>query len=84
MAKVLKAGCGRVYVRDYAEGDLAQQRFSASSRPQQLSHGFYVRMDGTRAYYFTEAGAQPAPSSSHMSCDALQHVSPAAKLTMQL
>lgn len=38
--------------RDYAIGDLAQERFS--SKDQKISENFYVRGDGTRAFYFTE------------------------------
>ena len=48
------AGEGRVLVRDYAAGDLAQARF-AVKEGQRLGDNFYVRGDGTRAYYFTPA-----------------------------
>ncbi|KAL0024741.1 hypothetical protein WJX77_012493 [Trebouxia sp. C0004] len=54
VARVLKAGTGRVLVRDYAEGDLAQLRLSGPTRNQRLSHNFYVRSDGTQAYYFSK------------------------------
>jgi methyltransferase-like protein 6 len=41
-------------VRDYAAGDLAQERFEGKvAANQKLSENFYVRHDGTRAYYFT-------------------------------
>ncbi|XP_078173588.1 S-adenosyl-L-methionine-dependent methyltransferases superfamily protein [Carex rostrata] len=43
---------GRVLFRDYASGDLAQERLT--SKGQQISESFYVRGDGTRAYYFSE------------------------------
>ena len=48
---------GLLLIRDYAQGDGAQERFKASSRPKQLDeHGrFFVRQDGTRAYYFETA-----------------------------
>lgn len=48
---VLKPG-GCVLVRDYASGDLAQERLN--KKDQKISENFYVRGDGTRSYYFTE------------------------------
>lgn len=35
--------------------DLAQQRLGTSGRPQQLGSSFFMRMDGTKAFYFSEA-----------------------------
>ncbi|XP_004498868.1 uncharacterized protein [Cicer arietinum] len=48
--KVIKPN-GHVLLRDYATGDLAQERFSG--KDQKISDNFYVRGDGTRAYYFS-------------------------------
>jgi len=54
LSTVMRGGQkGVVCVRDYAAGDLAQTRFSAKDA-QKLSENFYVRHDGTRAYYFTK------------------------------
>ncbi|OVA04465.1 Methyltransferase type 12 [Macleaya cordata] len=49
--KVLKPN-GLVLLRDYAVGDLAQERFTC--KDQKISENFYVRGDGTRAFYFSE------------------------------
>ncbi|GAB4854463.1 hypothetical protein Ancab_023047 [Ancistrocladus abbreviatus] len=49
--KVLKPN-GHVLFRDYATGDLAQERLTC--KDQKISENFYVRGDGTRAFYFSE------------------------------
>ncbi|KAG9451813.1 hypothetical protein H6P81_004717 [Aristolochia fimbriata] len=49
--KVLKPN-GHLMVRDYATGDLAQERLTC--KDQEISENFYVRGDGTRAFYFSE------------------------------
>ncbi|KAK4793001.1 hypothetical protein SAY86_023436 [Trapa natans] len=51
ISKVLKPN-GHVLFRDYATGDLAQERFSC--KDQMISQNFYVRGDGTRAFYFSK------------------------------
>ncbi|KAI9107126.1 hypothetical protein K1719_022654 [Acacia pycnantha] len=48
--KVMKPN-GYVLFRDYAAGDFAQEKFS--DKGQKISDNFYVRGDGTRAYYFS-------------------------------
>ncbi|CAN6456163.1 unnamed protein product [Victoria cruziana] len=49
--RVLKPN-GHVLLRDYAIGDLAQERLTTKN--QKISENFYVRGDGTRAFYFSE------------------------------
>jgi hypothetical protein len=61
LKRLLKPGTGTILVRDYAAGDLAEQRLADHARPKFLgSEHFYVRGDGTRCLYFTEARS-PAP-----------------------
>lgn len=43
-----------MFVRDYGAGDMAERRFRASSRLKCIGERFYVRGDGTRAFYFME------------------------------
>ena len=44
---------GFLLFRDYGLGDMAQLRFDTD---QALSHGFYVRQDGTCSFFFTLEG----------------------------
>eukprot|EP01103_Thecamoeba_quadrilineata_P012402 TRINITY_DN3191_c0_g1_i2.p1 TRINITY_DN3191_c0_g1~~TRINITY_DN3191_c0_g1_i2.p1 ORF type:complete len:134 (-),score=31.29 TRINITY_DN3191_c0_g1_i2:53-454(-) len=45
---------GLVLFRDYAEDDLAQKRFDTKPLDSKLDKSFYVRKDGTCAYFFTK------------------------------
>ena len=45
---------GLVFVRDYAQGDLAEDKLSQQSSQRCISTHFYARGDGTRAFYFSE------------------------------
>ena len=55
LAGVCKPGAGRVLVRDYACGDLAELRLAGGARQNRLADNFYARGDGTRAFYFSQA-----------------------------
>ena len=63
-------GEGRVLLRDYASGDLAQERFAAKDG-QKLAENFYVRGDGTRAYYFSPATLKRIFSQAGMALEEL-------------
>lgn len=52
LARLLKPG-GIILLRDYGLGDLAQERFAQDNADKKLGENFYVRHDGTRAYYFS-------------------------------
>jgi hypothetical protein len=45
-ATLRRSPASRVFLRDYAAGDLAEQRFDQKSR-QKIEDNFYVRGDGT-------------------------------------
>ena len=59
VASALKPG-GLLFLRDYAQGDGAQHRLQQANQPKQLDAAgrFFVRQDGTRAYYFELAELQ--------------------------
>jgi methyltransferase-like protein 6 len=54
VARTLRPGSGQVLFRDYAVGDLAQDRLAQEGRAQRIGDNFYARWDGTRAFYFSE------------------------------
>ncbi|BFI39583.1 tRNA N(3)-methylcytidine methyltransferase METTL6 [Marchantia polymorpha subsp. ruderalis] len=62
---VLKPG-GHILLRDYAVGDLAQERLM--TKDQMISENFYVRGDGTRAYYFSEEGLKKLFADEGLEC----------------
>ena len=53
--RALKPSCGVLLFRDYADGDLAMERQAGKKGAagiREISERFYMRGDGTRAYYF--------------------------------
>ncbi|KAG2425509.1 hypothetical protein HXX76_013718 [Chlamydomonas incerta] len=71
VARCLRPGGGRLLFRDYAEGDLAQERLAGGDRPKRLGHNFYVRGDGTRCYYFGQEEVVALFASAGFACDAV-------------
>lgn len=59
IAKTLKPGA-RVLVRDYAVGDLAEERLDQKSKSRKLDTNYYIRGDGTFVVYFTEVSLRDA------------------------
>ncbi|KXZ45566.1 hypothetical protein GPECTOR_53g152 [Gonium pectorale] len=71
VARCLRPGSGRLLFRDYAEGDLAQERLAGGDRPKRLGPNFYVRGDGTRCYYFSQEEVLSLFASAGLVCDSL-------------
>lgn len=69
IGSVLVAGAGRVYLRDYCAGDLAEERLHRPGRTRRLSRRAYCRSDGTRTYFFTEEEVVAMFASEGFSCD---------------
>lgn len=63
-----------VLMRDYAVGDLAEERLKRNIAQKCLGNHFFVRGDGTRAFYFDEV-ERLFVTSIHLtagpSCDAM-------------
>jgi SAM-dependent methyltransferase len=64
-------GSGQILFRDYAAGDLAQERLQRDYKQQRIGEGFYMRGDGTRAYYFTEDFVLDLFKQQGFRCDSL-------------
>lgn len=60
--KLLKPG-GCICFRDYAVGDLAQQRFQRAKEVPKLENYLYVRHDGTMSYFFSHEYMQAVVAS---------------------
>ncbi|GLI65860.1 hypothetical protein VaNZ11_009491 [Volvox africanus] len=71
VARCLRPGSGRLLFRDYAEGDLAQERLAGGDRPKRLGPNFYVRGDGTRCYYFTQPEVLSLFMAAGFTCDSV-------------
>lgn len=70
VSNFLAAG-GLVFFRDYAIYDKAMLRFNEKSKIQDQ---FYVRQDGTRAYFFTKSELVDLFSRANFDCDSVEYV----------
>jgi methyltransferase-like protein 6 len=71
ISRCLKPG-GWLLFRDYVVGDYAETRFKETNK---LQEHFYVRQDGTRAYFFTENEWKRLASEAHLDvieCDIIK------------
>uniref|UniRef100_A0A6G1S8L3 tRNA N(3)-methylcytidine methyltransferase n=1 Tax=Aceria tosichella TaxID=561515 RepID=A0A6G1S8L3_9ACAR len=62
---------GLVFFRDYAIYDEAMLRFNEKSK---IQNQFYVRQDGTRAYFFTKSELIGLFSKENFECDTIEYV----------
>lgn len=72
VARTLVPGKGQVLFRDYCRGDLAQERLQEGGKQQRIGEGFYMRGDGTRAYYFTEKDVRDLFQAAGFRCESLK------------
>lgn len=68
--KLLRPG-GLVLFRDYAKYDKAMLRFSEKSK---VCDQFYVRQDGTRAYFFTKDQLIELFGQCHFECHSIDYI----------
>jgi hypothetical protein len=61
LKRVLKPGVGSLLVRDYAAGDLAEQRLAAQGEHRRAGEHFYARGDGTCCLFFTKVRPSSVP-----------------------
>ena len=70
MCRVLKPG-GKLLIRDYGRYDEAQLRFSGKNK---IEENFYVRQDGTCAYYFTTEEIDELATSAGFECEENEYI----------
>lgn len=68
---LLKSGTGLVLFRDYAIYDRAMLRFGENSK---ICDQFYVRQDGTRAYFFSKEQLVSLFESCNFQCQSIDYV----------
>uniref|UniRef100_A0A6A7FQ43 Methyltransferase-like protein 6 n=2 Tax=Hirondellea gigas TaxID=1518452 RepID=A0A6A7FQ43_9CRUS len=70
LARVSKPGTVLLF-RDYAVNDMAMVRFKPGAK---ISDRFYVRQDGTRAYYFTSEELTALMSAAGFVCTESRYI----------
>ena len=70
MYRILKPG-GKLLIRDYGRYDEAQLRFSGRNK---IDENFYVRQDGTCAYYFTTEEIEDLTMSAGFECEENEYI----------
>lgn len=69
IARTLVPGSGRIFFRDYAQGDLAEARLHKVGRTRRLEPSAYCRNDGTRTYFFSHAEVRQLFAAEGFRCD---------------